>query len=46
MYNSMMNHNFHEYYHLSDVEEVWATLKHFLHTAIQAFVPQFLVKKK
>ena len=46
MYNSMMNHNFHEYYHLSDVEEVWATLKHILQTAIQAFVPQFLIKKK
>ena len=46
MYNSMMNHNFHEYCHLSDVEEVWATLKHILQAAIQAFVPQFLVKKK
>ena len=46
MYNSMMNHKFHEYYHLSEVEEVWATLKHILQTAIQAFVPQFLVKKK
>ena len=46
MYNSLMNHNFHKYYHLSDVEEVWTTLKHILQTAIEAFVPQFLVKKK
>ena len=46
MYNSLMGYNFHEYYQLSDVEAVWAILKHVLQTAIQAFVPQFLVKKK
>jgi len=46
MYNALMNHNFHHFYLLSDVEEVWATLKHILQTTIQAFVPQFLVKKK
>ena len=41
-----MNYNFHDYYHLKNVEKAWETLKNTLHVATQTFVQQFLVRKK
>ena len=46
MYHFLNNHDFHDYYLLSDVEATWEILKHTIQIATHTFVPQFVVKKK